>query len=117
MKPITPHSRPGKLAILDGRRAEARRMKEIRLELAQHVGGKPSATQRLLIDRVAMMMLRMELMDKEALNGTPMADRDQRAYLGWANAVSRALRHLGLKGVDGKAPGLADYLNARRDTP
>ena len=88
-------------------------MKEIRQELTQHLGGSPSATQRLMIDRVAMMMLRMELMDREAMNGTPMADHDQRAYLGWANSVSRMLRHLGLKGADGKAPTLSDYLQNR----
>lgn len=114
MKPITPHSRPGKLAILDGRRAEARRMKEMRQGLTQHLGGNPSATQRLMIDRVAMMMLRMELMDKEAMSGTPMADHDQRAYLGWANSVSRMLRPLGLQGASGKAPNLKDYLAAKQ---
>ncbi len=113
MNPIGPHSRPGKLAVIDGRRAEARRMKEVRQELVAHVGGKPSATQRLMIDRVAVMLLRMELLDKEAMNGTPMADHDQRAYLGWANSVGRMLRHLGLKGVTGAAPSLSDYLKAR----
>jgi hypothetical protein len=115
MKLISPHSRPGKLAVLDGRRAEARRMKETRQELTQHLGGSPSVTQRLMIDRIATMMLRMELMDREAFNGTPMSDRDQRAYLGWANSVSRMLRHLGLKGADGKAPTLKDYFAKQGD--
>ncbi len=114
MKRIGPHSRPGKLAIVDGRSAEARRMKEVRAELTEHLGGKPSVAHRLLIDRVAMLLLRMELMDKEALGGTAMTERDQRAYLGWHNAVSRSLRHLGLNGAPGKAaPSLAEYIAAR----
>ena len=110
MNPIGPHSRPGKLAVIDGRRAEARRMKEVRQELVAHVGGKPSATQRMMIDRVAVMMLRMELLDKEAMNGTPMADHDQRAYLGWANSVSRMLRHLGLKALPARPLTMAEKL-------
>ncbi|MDE2343423.1 MAG: hypothetical protein KGL63_08555, partial [Betaproteobacteria bacterium] len=82
-------------------------------ELASHLGGKPSTTQRILIDRVATLLLRMELMDKETFAGGAQTDRDRRTYLGWHNAVSRSLRHLGLKGADGKAPTLSDYLQNR----
>ncbi len=92
-------------------------MKEIRQELAKHVGGKPSVAQSMLIERIAVLILRMELMDKEALSGGPMTDKDQRTYLGWANAVSRSLRHLGLKGQEGKAPSLDDILKAGKGQP
>lgn len=114
MQRIGPHSRPHKLQVIDGRSAEARRMKAIRAELVEHVGGNPSTAQRLLIDRVAMLLLRMELMDREALAGSPMTDIDQRAYLGWNNAVSRALRHLGLDSKEQpKRKTLADHLRER----
>jgi hypothetical protein len=51
MAKIGPHSRPDKLQIVDGRLAEAKLMASVRAELTQHLGGKPSATQRILIDR------------------------------------------------------------------
>ena len=93
--PIRPHSRPGKLAVIDGRRAEAKRMKGIREDLAEHLGGKPSAAQRLLIGRVAVLLLRMELFDKDCLHGD-MSERQHRYYVSWHNAASRSLQALGL---------------------
>lgn len=107
--PVRPHSRPGKLAMIDGRRAEAKRMKEIRDDLAEHLGGKPSAAQRLLIDRIAVLLLRMELFDKESLAGD-MSERNHRYYCAWHNAASRSLRHLGLEAAPPKPPNLQDYL-------
>jgi hypothetical protein len=50
---IDPHSRPDKLQIVDGPLAEAKLMARVHEELTQHLGGKPSATQRILIDRDA----------------------------------------------------------------
>lgn len=113
MTHIGPHSRPGKLAIIDGRRAEARRMKEITAQLSEHVGGAPSVTQQMLIGRIAALMLRVELMDKEVLSGTPQTERDQRAYLGWNNSISRLLRQLGLQGRQPKAMTLQEHVRAR----
>ncbi|GAN81464.1 hypothetical protein [Acidocella aminolytica] len=116
MPKIGPHSSAVALAKLDGRTKEARRLKEIRTELCEHLGGTPSSTQTILIDRVAILLLRLEIMDAKALDGTPMTDHDQRAYLAWANALSRMLRHLGLKGQAGKPPTLADVLKATKGT-
>lgn len=113
MTHIGPHSRPGKLAIIDGRRAEARRMKEIKAQLSEHVGGAPSVTQQMMIGRIAALMLRLELFDKEALSGAPQTERDQRAYLAWSNTVSRMLRQLGVQGQQPKAKTLQDHLRDR----
>lgn len=99
MNRIGPHSRPDKLAVVDGRRAEAKLMKAIRAELAQHVGGTPSATQRMLIERCAMLSLRIQLMDRIALKEGAMTEKSAREYLCWTNALSRLLRQLGLKGT------------------
>ncbi len=113
MTPIGPHSRPHKLAVIDGRRAEARRMRTIRAELTAHVGGKPSATQKMMIERIATLLLRIELMDRRALKEGDMTERDTRSYLAWANAVTRMLRQIGLQGAATKAPSLAEYLAAK----
>jgi hypothetical protein len=66
MPRIGPHSRPDKLQIVDGRLAEAKLMARVREELTQHLGGKPSATQKILIDRAAALSLRLHLMDRES---------------------------------------------------
>ena len=54
MSQIGPYSRPATLAKLDGRTRESRLMQTARAELSAHVGGKPSAVQRRLIDRACM---------------------------------------------------------------
>ena len=116
MKSIKPHSHPGKLSIIDGRSAEGRRLSVIRSSLAEHVGGNPSVAQSLLIDRIAILCLRMELMDKRALQAGAITDRSAREYLGWNNSVSRMIRQLGLKGAADKQPSLSEYI-ARKTEP
>jgi hypothetical protein len=98
MARIGPHSRPGRLALIDGRKAEAQFMKRIRDELTAHVGGRPSATQRMIIDRCAALSLRIHLMDRaEARNDAFMSEKNAREYLCWTAALSRLLRQLGLE--------------------
>jgi hypothetical protein len=113
MKRIGPHSRPGKLAVIDGRSAEARRMKVIRADLTAHVGDNVSTTQKMLIGRIAMLMLRMELMDRKALKHGDLTEKDAREYLGWNNAVARMLKTLGLAGAPAKQRTLQDHLAER----
>ncbi len=113
MATIGPHSRPSKLAVIDGRSAEARRMKEIRAELFEHLGGQASKTQAMLIGRIAVLTLRIELMDRAALKGGAVPDNDAKQYLAWNNALSRMLRQLGLKGTPAKAPSLAEHIASK----
>lgn len=85
-------------------------MKRVRDELTDHLGGRPSVTQRLLIERVAILIFRLDMLDRQMLDGVTMEEHTRRAYLAWHNSVSRSLRHLGLTGAPAKAPSLADYL-------
>jgi hypothetical protein len=98
---------------MDGRRAEARRMKEVKADLLAHLGGKASATQKMMIDRIAVLMLRVEMMDRKAMEIGGQTDHDQRVYLAWMNSVSKMLRHLGLEGPPAKTKTLADHLAER----
>jgi hypothetical protein len=105
------------LQIVDGRLAEAKLMARVREELTQHLGGKPSATQRILIDRAAALSLRIHLMDREsARSGGMMSERNSRQYLAWSNALSRLMRQIGIKGVAERPATLHDYV-AIRSTP
>jgi hypothetical protein len=113
MRKLGPHSRPHKLQLIDGRRAEARRLKEIREELSAHCGGDPTAPQRLLIERVSLLLLRLELFDKQNLAGD-MPDSAHRAYLGWVNAATRSLRHLGLEAPPTRSKSVLELLAAAR---
>ena len=112
MAKIGPHSRPDKLQIVDGRLAEAKLMARVRTELSQHLGGDPSATQRILIDRAAALSLRIHLMDRETARSGMMSERNGRQYLAWNNSLTRVMNQIGLKSVVNK-PALQDYLAAR----
>lgn len=110
--PIGPYSRPPALAKLDGRRREARLMRDAVSELTRHVGGAPSVVQQRLIHRAAVLALRLAMMDAKAPDGA-MSERDAREYLCWHNAYVRTLRQLGLKGAAQKGPDLASYLASK----
>jgi hypothetical protein len=108
--PIGPYSRPHTLAKMDQRTKEARLMRETRAELTAHVGGKPSATQRALIEQAVQLRLRIATMDRRFATSIEMTQHDSRTYLAWSNSYSRLLRQLGLKATAERPPTLAEIL-------
>jgi hypothetical protein len=110
MSEIGPHSRPNVLAKLDGRRREARLMQRVREDLLRHIGGSPSAVQRALVDRVAILSLHVALFDARALKAGGLSERDSRQYLAYSNSLGRALRQLGIKGAAARGPTLQEAL-------
>jgi hypothetical protein len=94
---ITPQSRLLARGCIDGRSREGRFLAACRHELAQHCGGNPSPTQRVLIDRLAWLRLHVLLIDERVAGGKPMTFHDQRAYLAFSNSISRGMRTLGLE--------------------
>lgn len=95
MRRIGPYSRRGVLDKLDRRSAEARFIREVRAELALHVGGKPSATQRAMIDRAAWLRLHIRLMDNRTAEGRELTELDSRTYLAWVNSLRLMMEALG----------------------
>lgn len=114
---ITPYSRPATLAKLDGRTREARLMRDVRAELVAHVGGLRSAAQRMLIEQIVQLRLRIATMDRRFVQAGAMTDHDSRTYLAWSAHLVRAMRALGLKGEAERGPSLADYLAQRAAQP
>jgi len=106
---IGAYSRPTALAKLDGRTREAALLRTTREALVAHVGGQPSAVQSVLIERAAILALRLAVMDAKAPGGA-LTERDAREYLCWHNAYVRTLRELGIKGVPERGPTLAEVL-------
>ena len=116
MPVLSPEFRPDALLKLDRRTREARMLATVRRDLTAHVGGKPSTTQRALIERAAMLSLHMALMDERSISAGRMSDHDQRTYISWSNAYARVIARLGMKGAPTPAPSLHEYL-AEDDAP
>jgi hypothetical protein len=111
---VGPYSRRTSLAKIDGRTREAKLMREVEAELTKHVGGKPSVTQQRLIERIAWLTLRMEMLDRAVLARGEMNECDSRTYLAWSNSLSRALRDLGLKPTTAAPQSLRDYVAEKK---
>lgn len=75
-----PHSRADKRLVADRRLAPARRARRHIEDLTEHIGGHPTATQRLLIERTAMVLVRLSYLDEKILSGMDLTDYDNRTY-------------------------------------
>jgi hypothetical protein len=93
-RPIGATSRRNALNRIDGRTTGGRYLREIRCGLTAHVGGSPSVPQRLLIERVAVDLLRLRLLDAEMVAGN-FSEHDGRIAHALRNSVRLALRELG----------------------
>lgn len=82
---------------MDGRTREARLLRQVRAELTEHVGGRPSVTQRALIERAARLSLYVSQLDRKVLGGEAMSAHDSKSYLATSNSLCATLRLLGLK--------------------
>src|SRR5207247_867920 len=72
IRKIGPHSGLDSFLKLDGRRREAKRLKSIIADLTEFAGGadRISIGQMYLVRRVAVDLLRLELLDAEMARGT-----------------------------------------------
>jgi hypothetical protein len=90
MAQIEPVSRHGRLSLGDGRSAEAQYAKRVRNELIAQCGGTLTATQRILIDRIASLSLRIHLMDCD------VPEHTGREYLDLTVTLAHLLAQLGV---------------------
>ena len=107
MQRVGPQSRLLEHGSLDGRSVEGRFLRAIEAQLSEHVGGRPTVAQHLLISRVARVALRLELYDRKLAAGE-FTDHDGRVYNALHNALRLGLREIGMKAAVAKAPSLAD---------
>jgi len=122
VRQIRAYSRPATIAKLDERTVEARMMREVRAGLEKHVGGSPSAAEKLLITQAVQLKLRLAMMDRALAESGAQNDHDSRTYLAHSSALGRTLKLLGLKpGGAVTRPLTADEaqaaINARLHTP
>jgi len=105
MPQLGPHSRPGKLSVVDGRRSEARFMANVRSALLGQIHENPSTMQLMLIEQCVVLSLRIHLMDLQFLKQWETTDPNQQDYLAWINALDRLHGRLGLGGPVEPDPG------------
>jgi hypothetical protein len=94
---------------VDGRSAEGRFIRDLERQLVDHVGGAPSITQRLLIERIVKIKVQLDAFDSKLASGD-WTGHDQRTFNALLNAHRLACRELGLKAATAKpiGPTMAD---------
>jgi hypothetical protein len=99
-----PYSTDGTIAKLDRRFKEMRYLQRCRDELTAHVGGAPTLIQRQLIERAAILMFRVRMMDRRLLEdgGSAFTNNDQAQFCAFSNSLSRTLVLLDLTVTGGK---------------
>jgi hypothetical protein len=93
---IGPYSRAPTLVKLDRRTKEARHTEAVIAALTAHVGGNPSATDRVVIERCAWLSLQVAKLDARIATGQ-FTDHDSRTYAASTSALARMMRSLDAK--------------------
>jgi hypothetical protein len=100
----------GIASLIDGNTAEGNFARQLEVELIAHVGGLPTITQRLLIDRTVSIMLKIERFEAKIDSGEWTA-HDSRTYGGLNNALRLMLRALDAgRPPKARAPSLAEVI-------
>lgn len=108
------YSCPTTLLRLDKRSREGRLIRQVRADLTAHIGGKASVVQRMLIERAALLSLRLAKLDQKIADGALFTETDNNTYLAWSNSLVRTLSALGAQPqATQQPPSLADHLRAR----
>ncbi len=117
MPKLGAYSNEIRLANPDRRTKEARLLKQMRVELAKHLGGedKLSATQRILVERAAMLQLRCALLDRKIVEGGKFTHVDNRTYLAWTNSLTRTITALGLQPAPKAGPSFEELVRQTYD--
>ena len=80
-------------------------MKGTRQMLAEHCGGHPNVVQQMLIERAAVLALRLALADIRVIEDR-LVEFDNKQLIAWQNALTRTLVALGVHHPEA-APALA----------
>ena len=107
-----PFSRALRKGAIDQRSWQGRFLVTARHNMMEHIGGNPTIAQRVLIDRIAWLMLHCHLLDQRVVAGTAWGEHDRKCYLAFSNSLIRSLREIGLQASAGREPTLAEVLKA-----
>jgi hypothetical protein len=99
---------------VDGRSAEGRFIRDLERQLTDHLGGAPSITEKLLIERLIKTTMQLAALD-EKMASDNWSDHDSRTHNGLVNRQRLLLRELGLKRAAARVPSLTDYLASKAE--
>jgi hypothetical protein len=110
--PHAPRAKPRRIGIfssqptfakVDKRTHEYAYMAFVRRDLTEHIG-EPSVTQKMLIERAAILSLRLAKLDAKILDDAPFTQHDTNYMIAWQNALTRVLVALGIHGQAARPP-------------
>jgi hypothetical protein len=107
---IRPRSNLHSLQRIDQRTKAGQLYRRVHTELTAAVGGNPDFTQRLLIERCAIMQVRLAMIDEEILAGRMLSDIGDRSTISWANCLRRTLAQLGIRPVPDHGQAFSDVM-------
>ena len=104
-------SEPGRLARVDKRTAEGRFVQTVRAELVAHVGGDPTAPQKLLIEAAVFKAMRLAMVSEAVKAGAVTSqDKADEMFLKFSGSLREDLRLLGMERPAQQAPSLAEHI-------
>lgn len=114
---VGPHSQRGILARLDGRGELARRMRDIRNELIDALGGQDHVTpqRKLLVDGLCYRVIRSQMLIAAAVMHEGFSEENDRRINWHLNGVRTDLLALGLDRPQEQVPTLTAYIEGRSE--
>jgi hypothetical protein len=111
LRKIGPYSRiRSGIKGLDKRTKAARHIAKAKAALLAHIGGTASVTQMAVIDRAAVLSLRIALMEAQTGPAGEMTEKNSREFLCWCNAYCRLMGQLGLEAAPQRPLTTAEIL-------
>ena len=109
-----PLSRDHRIASLDRRTRAGRVLRTVERDLIEHVGGHPTAAERLIINSAALKATRLSLLCERLLEDRELSDSSDGQALAWLNSMRLDLQALGLqRRVKDVTPTLSSYLASK----
>jgi hypothetical protein len=99
----------------DGRTREARIIKQTVADLVEHLGGRPTAPQKLLIDASAILVLRLRVALDRYATGNGDCESLDRHVVALQNGLRANLVSLGLQRPQEQVPTLKAYLEGKAE--
>lgn len=119
--PVGPYSKNAVLGRIDIRTREGRTLKKFTRDLTDYItdaGVTLNFVQRVLVERVAQLYLRVRIMDDRFLATGDVSDADYKNFLAYNNAIMAILLRIVPKDTQQMLPpppSLAQYLQAKEE--
>jgi hypothetical protein len=96
---------------IDQRLAEAKQEQALIKGLVEHIGGKPSLPQTIMIKRIARLTLLTAQLERRAIEADALGDLEQRQLCALSNSLRLYLSALGLERPAALPATLKNYLS------